>query len=63
MSLPRLADDYIHRAGRTGRFHRFGRVITLTNQRKEDFAVQRVLNRIDATGHWRRVTISSVADS
>ncbi len=45
MSLPKSADDYVHRAGRTGRFYRPGKVITLI-QKEEDFVIKRYMNEL-----------------
>ena len=40
MALPGAVDTYLHRAGRTGRMGRAGKVITLTSP-GEDFVIQR----------------------
>lgn len=39
-------DDYLHRAGRTGRLGRYGKVITLTGE-GEDFVIQRFMNEMN----------------
>ena len=54
MSLPPKADDYLHRAGRTGRLGRSGKVITLM-QEEEDFVVRRYANELDNTVRRRVV--------
>jgi superfamily II DNA/RNA helicase len=45
MSLPKSADDYVHRAGRTGRLNRYGKVITLI-QKEEEFVLKRYMNEL-----------------
>lgn len=45
MSLPHTAMEYVHRAGRTGRLDRPGRVITLASD-SEDFVLQRFRNEL-----------------
>jgi superfamily II DNA/RNA helicase len=47
MSLPRETDTYLHRAGRTGRLGREGKVVTLTQgEDKEKFVVKRFSNEL-----------------
>lgn len=48
MSLPKTAEDYLHRSGRTGRLNRAGKVITLI-QSEEDFVIKRFSNELDVT--------------
>lgn len=45
MALPLTADQYLHRAGRTGRLGRPGKVIVLS-QPEEDFVIQRFSNAL-----------------
>ncbi len=45
MALPFTADQYLHRAGRTGRLGRPGKVIVLS-QPEEDFVIQRFSNAL-----------------
>ena len=45
LSLPSSVDTYLHRAGRTGRLGREGKVVTLTAP-GEDFVVQRLSNEL-----------------
>lgn len=61
MSLPRTADDYLHRAGRTGRMGRSGKVITL-HQDEEDFVLQRYSNELGITVKKRLFVSKSDTD-
>lgn len=45
MALPGNADLYVHRAGRTGRLDRAGKVITLM-QTSEEFVIKRFMNEL-----------------
>lgn len=50
MKLPTSADDYVHRAGRTGRLNRPGKVITLI-QKEEEFVIKRFMNELGVDIH------------
>lgn len=54
MRLPDRVEPYIHRAGRTGRLQRPGKVITFT-QPEEAFVLRRYSNDIGVSIHERRV--------
>jgi superfamily II DNA/RNA helicase len=58
MHLPERVEGYIHRAGRTGRLNRPGKVITLTTA-EEDFVIKRYSNDIGVTIHERKLTVKS----
>eukprot|EP01032_Pedospumella_encystans_P015133 gene15133-17333_t len=55
MSLPNRIENYIHRAGRTGRLNREGKVISFTHP-EEDFVVQRFSNEL---GRLKTTTIAT----
>lgn len=58
MSLPNRVERYIHRAGRTGRVGRPGKVITFTAP-EEDFVVRRFSNDIGVPIVERKLKITS----
>lgn len=45
LSLPEVSEDYLHRAGRTGRLGRPGKVVTVTRS-EQDFVIQRFQNEL-----------------
>ena len=45
LSLPEVSEDYLHRAGRTGRLGRPGKVVTVTRL-EQDFVIQRFQNEL-----------------
>lgn len=45
MAVPKNADLYVHRAGRTGRMDRMGKVVTLM-QTSEEFVIKRFMNEL-----------------
>ena len=45
LNLPATHDEYVHQAGRTGRFGRAGKVIVFT-KKSQDFVVERFSNEI-----------------
>lgn len=45
MSLPSRMEEYLHRAGRTGRLGRGGKVVTFTSE-EEQFVVERFSNEL-----------------
>jgi superfamily II DNA/RNA helicase len=52
MRLPERVEPYIHRAGRTGRLQRPGKVITFTTP-EEAFVIKRFSNDIGVPIHER----------
>jgi superfamily II DNA/RNA helicase len=58
MSLPTKADDYLHRAGRTGRLGTIGKVITLA-QSQERFAIERFANELQISFKLRELQLKS----
>lgn len=54
MSLPKTAADYVHRAGRTGRLDRRGRVISMVNE-EQDFVLRRYQNELGIVIHRREL--------
>eukprot|EP01032_Pedospumella_encystans_P017714 gene17714-20181_t len=58
MSLPNRIENYIHRAGRTGRLNREGKVISFTHP-EEDFVVQRFSNELGVPIIARKLKIKS----
>ena len=55
-SLPKTLDEYVHRAGRTGRLGREGKVITFIYE-EEDFVINRHMNELGITIHKRLLKI------
>ena len=58
MSLPNRVEQYLHRAGRTGRLQRPGKVVTFTSS-AEAFVVQRFSNELGAPIHMRKLKAKS----
>lgn len=54
MSLPNRVEQYLHRAGRTGRLQRPGKVVTFTSP-AEAFVVQRFSNELGAPIYLRKL--------
>eukprot|EP01039_Chlorochromonas_danica_P006721 gene6722-7430_t len=54
MCLPKTAADYVHRAGRTGRLDRHGRVISMVND-DQDFVLKRYQNELGIVIHRREL--------
>ena len=59
-NLPKTVENYLHRAGRTGRLGRSGKVITLTDY-EEDFVIQRYSNELGITINKRVLKIKSAS--
>jgi superfamily II DNA/RNA helicase len=55
-TLPGSCDSYIHRAGRTGRYGRDGKVITIINE-EEKFVIERYSNEINTQFQERKLKL------
>jgi len=58
MNLPSRVEDYMHRAGRTGRLNRGGMVVTLTHK-EEQFVVDRYSNEIGVPISLRKLKMKT----
>lgn len=58
MSLPNTADQYLHRAGRTGRIGREGKVYVLLGP-KEIFSLKRFTNEMNFEIKEKRILIKN----
>jgi superfamily II DNA/RNA helicase len=58
MSLPKKADDYLHRAGRTGRLGRPGKVMLIA-QPTEEFVIKKFMNSLGIVIYKRGLTRKS----
>jgi superfamily II DNA/RNA helicase len=58
MSLPKKADDYLHRAGRTGRLGRPGKVMLIA-QPSEEFVIKKFMNSLGIVIYKRVLTRKS----
>jgi len=58
MSLPSRVEDYLHRAGRTGRMNRAGTVVTLTHA-EEQFVLDRFSNELGVPISLRRLKLKT----
>ena len=54
MKLPNNVDEYLHKAGRTGRLGRRGKAITFTSS-EESFVVQRFSNELGVPIYKRAI--------
>jgi superfamily II DNA/RNA helicase len=54
MKLPDNVDEYLHKAGRTGRLGRKGKAITFVST-EENFVVQRFSNELGVPIHKRAI--------
>jgi ATP-dependent RNA helicase DeaD len=54
MKLPDNVDEYLHKAGRTGRLGRKGKAITFTSP-EENFVVHRFSNELGVPIHKRAI--------
>ena len=54
MKLPNNVDEYLHKAGRTGRLGRRGKAITFTSS-EENFVVQRFSNELGVPIYKRAI--------
>jgi ATP-dependent RNA helicase DeaD len=55
MNLAKTCEDYVHRAGRTGRLGRTGKVVTLI-QPNEEFAIRRYMNELNIDIKLKQLT-------
>ena len=56
MSLPSRMEEYLHRAGRTGRLDRGGTVVTFTSE-EERFVVERFSNELGVPIKQRQLKV------
>lgn len=56
MSLPKTAEDYLHRSGRTGRLSRPGKVVSLI-QEEEEFVIKRYMNELQIVMKRRTLNV------
>ena len=54
-------EDYLHRAGRTGRLNRIGKVVTFTSE-EEDFVIERFSNELGIVIKSRQLKMAQKVD-